>query len=183
MASPRVLRGRRGAAARSDPAPNLHAEWAAWPHSLLASQLGPDLGEFCRNLFAPRLRLFEVSSHLHVHVGEGLAEPIQPRERQADGLRDLRLLRWRQFCPCIDRGHGVLFSIGSIVADNFVLAVRNIRRDLPDALLAKHLLDRSERKFVFWGRNSCPVQRNPRIFSFGRVLQGFRKNFKLGHEQ
>lgn len=110
-------------------------------------------------------------------------EPIQPRERQADGLRDLRLLRWRQLCPCIDRGHGVLFSIGSIVADNFVLAVRNIRRNLPDALLAKHLLDRSERKFVFWGRSSCPEQRNPRIFSFGRVLQGFRKNFKLGHEQ
>jgi hypothetical protein len=27
---------------------------------LLASQLDPDVGEFCRNLFAPRLRLFEV---------------------------------------------------------------------------------------------------------------------------
>ena len=26
-------------------------------------------------------------------------------------------------------------------------------------------------------------QRNPRIFSFRRVLPGFGKNFKLGHEQ
>jgi hypothetical protein len=107
---------------------------------LLASQLGPDVGEFCRNLFAPRLRLFEV----------------------------------RATC---------MFSIASIVADNFFLVVRKLRRSLPDALLAKHLLDRSERKFVFVGRNGCPEQRNPRGFSFGRVLQGFRKNFKLGHEQ
>jgi hypothetical protein len=41
MASPRVLRGRRGAAARGDPAPNLHAEWAARPHSVVGVAIGP----------------------------------------------------------------------------------------------------------------------------------------------
>ena len=87
MAPPRVLLGRRGAAARGDPAPNIYAEWAALPHAVVGAVAALDVGEYHGNFLFTRLRFLEIQSHLY--VGESLAEPVQPRESQADSSRDL----------------------------------------------------------------------------------------------